>query len=240
MDNPSTAGHARVHGTPGERPKLAGLMRATWPLLAATGAFGYLLRAALPAPPLTRSAAGFLLLLLAVALAAVVGAARIRLSDFLKGARGEEQVARELMFLPAGFVIFNGLSPAGRSGDFDHVVVGPPGVFLVETKNWAGKITVEHGRVLYNGEEPDRPPLEQVKSAARALTSIIREAAGRELHVTPILCFAADSLAEDNAGVEGVVICNLRGLARSIRQSYETPLTADTVSRIESALKKTC
>ena len=50
----------------------------------------------------------------------------------------------------------------------------------------------------------------------------------------------ADSLAEDTSGAEGVVLCNLQGLVPCILQSYETPLTTDTISRIEAALKAGC
>ena len=56
--------HARVFGSPGLQPRLAGLLRVAWPLLLVSLAAGYLLRAALPLPALGVVTAGFLFLVL--------------------------------------------------------------------------------------------------------------------------------------------------------------------------------
>lgn len=66
------------------------------------------------------------------------------------GAEGEERVARELSNLPDTYTVINDcrlkFSPPvydGRNEDkiysiqIDHVVVGPTGLYLVETKNWS-------------------------------------------------------------------------------------------------------
>jgi len=57
------------------------------------------------------------------------------------GRGGEIQVggvlAREL---PDAYVLINGLALPRGSGDIDHLVVGPSGVFLLETKTMAGRI----------------------------------------------------------------------------------------------------
>ena len=236
------SGHARVYGSPGERPKLAGLMRSIWPLLIAVGLAGYLLRAVVPVPGISRTMAGVLLLLLAVGLAAVANAGRDRLANFLKGARGEERVARELAFLPVEYTMFHGLPSAGRGripagGDVDHVVLGPTGVFAVETKNWAGRVTIENGELQCDGQVPDRPPLEQVKTAASELGDMIREAGVDGIHVTPVLCFVSNSLAGESLGVSGIIVCNLRSLMSVIRDSCETPPAAADLARIETCLK---
>lgn len=69
--------------------------------------------------------------------------------DLIAGARGEEMVIAALRELPDEFTVINdvfidlGRSHYWRNGhehvrsaQIDHVVAGPPGVFLVETKNW--------------------------------------------------------------------------------------------------------
>ncbi len=57
------------------------------------------------------------------------------------GRSGEIQVrgvlAREL---PDDYVLINGLALPRGSGDIDHLVIGPSGVFLLETKTMAGRI----------------------------------------------------------------------------------------------------
>ncbi|MFX1450478.1 MAG: NERD domain-containing protein [Promethearchaeota archaeon] len=70
-------------------------------------------------------------------------------SSFIPGAIGEERVIHKLMELPDSFIIFNDLklsfSKAIRwrkyneyvkSCQIDHVIIGPSGIFLIETKNW--------------------------------------------------------------------------------------------------------
>ena len=51
------------------------------------------------------------------------------------GATGERQVAARLTGLPLGWTVLHSL-PAGRNGaDIDHLVVGPGGVFTINTKH---------------------------------------------------------------------------------------------------------
>jgi len=221
--------YARVFGSPGARPRFAGLVRAAWPVFVIVFAAGYLVRAAFPLPDLSLTAAGLLFLVLAVAFGAAVNASLSRLGSFLKGARGEEQVAHELAFLPAAYSVFHGLSRARgaimpRGGDYDHVVAGPTGVFVVETKNWAGAVTLRDGRILCDGREPDRPPLEQVRLAARSLRAELRQACDAEIHVQPVVCFAGNQFAGDRCGTGGVILCNARALTAVVRESCDPPL----------------
>ena len=69
---------------------------------------------------------------------------RGRTAQIVLGLSGERHVgavlAREL---PQEFVVINGLTLPRAAGDLDHVVVGPSGVFLLETKTMAGHIMCE-------------------------------------------------------------------------------------------------
>jgi hypothetical protein len=71
---------------------------------------------------------------------------------FLIGASGEEEVIEHLKFLPDDYHVFNDVKidfakwiywKKGKDGDkniktsqIDHLVVGPTGLFLIETKKW--------------------------------------------------------------------------------------------------------
>lgn len=50
------------------------------------------------------------------------------------GAEGERETARELGRLAAGWTVRHDLN--GRFGNLDHVLLGPAGVFILETKAW--------------------------------------------------------------------------------------------------------
>lgn len=57
---------------------------------------------------------------------------------------GELRVAATLeRDLPDGFVVLNGLMLPRGAGDIDHLVIGPSGVFLLETKTMAGSIACD-------------------------------------------------------------------------------------------------
>jgi hypothetical protein len=241
----TSSSHARIHGSPGERPRLAGLFRAIGPIFIVIAVAGALVHAALPFPPIGSATAGVLFLVLAAALAVAVATSRRRLESYLKGARGEEYVAHELSFLPAGYDVFHGLARSsdsimGREGDFDHVVVGPTGVFVIETKNWDGSITVEDGKILYNGQAPSRPPLEQVRQAAADLRDKLREASETELQPRPVVCFATDAVQGGSRTVEGVLVCNTRVLNEFITAGNDAgrPLSEQTQARVAAYLKR--
>lgn len=69
----------------------------------------------------------------------------------LSGAAGEKRVGLILEGLPDEFHVINDL-PIGR-GNLDHVVVGPTGVYVIETKNWRGVIRADsNGELTWNGE----------------------------------------------------------------------------------------
>jgi hypothetical protein len=236
---------AQVYGSPGARTRFTGLIRAAWPFFLAAAGTGYLLRAAVPAPALGRALAGGLLLFLGAALLASVAWLRPRLESFIKGARGEEWVARELAFLPSAYQVFHGLLPSEavgsrREADCDHVVIGPTGLFVIETKNWSGKITVENGRILYDGNVPHRPPLDQVKEAASGLRQHLKNALEIELDVAPIVCFAANTLEGTTQGVGGVIVCNARYLNAVIEDSAERPLENARIEQIGQLLRGLC
>ena len=71
------------------------------------------------------------------------------------GAEGERKTARALRpLLREGWVLLNDLP---RSfGNIDHVLIGPPGVFMLETKNLSGLVSVADDAVTVRWlEEPE-------------------------------------------------------------------------------------
>ena len=238
--------YASVFGSAGTRVRMAGLLQTLWPLLIAVALTGYLLRAAMPVPAIGSTLAGALFLVLAIAVAATANHSRDRIQAFVKGARGEELVARSLALLPESFTVFHGIAAHSQSlvpqggADLDHVVVGPTELFVIETKNWNGAITIENGDLVCDGEPPSRPPLDQVKDAANALRARLRSVIEADIAITPILCFASDRLPAGQQGAAGVIVCNIDQLPSIIQTSSETPLSEHTRQAVIQALKKDC
>ncbi len=226
-------GFAEVLGSPGVRVRFAGLLRLYWPYALGLVAVGYLLRAALPRPAIAPSHAGLGLLGLAALIVWTQERLMQRFRSFLKGARGEERVARELALLPDGYCIVHGLADVG-SGDFDHVVVGPGGIALVETKNWSGPITYSEGEVLVGGRRPSRSPVAQVRCEALRLEQRLREAGHASATIHPVVCLASDAFEAEALATDGLTLVNARSLCAVLIERLGTPDagTSDVVATL--------
>lgn len=79
--------------------------------------------------------------------------------SFRKGAVGEHLVAGLLeRDLSNEFYVINGLSTP--HGDIDHVVVGPTGIFLIDTKQWRGIVKADDkGELLLNDQSTGKPEI---------------------------------------------------------------------------------
>ena len=202
---------AKIHGIPGEWARVKGTVAGLWPLF--LGVFAAGASAALVFfLPLV---GGTLLVcaLLGIIWSLMVGLRRVE--SFYKGARGEEKVSGILESLPESYHVFNDFT-VGRN-HVDHVVAGPGGVFAIETKFWNGKVTVEDGHVLLDGQLPDRSPLSQaIREATLVRNALV--AAGWSGTVTPVVAFASDSFVAHRANVKGTIIIN----ASELKQSFDT------------------
>jgi ssDNA-binding Zn-finger/Zn-ribbon topoisomerase 1 len=68
------------------------------------------------------------------------------------GAEGEERVGVVLDALIAdGFRILHDRRRPGGRDNIDHVVIGPPGIIVVETKHYQGKVRIQGGELVING-----------------------------------------------------------------------------------------
>ncbi|MGX5695559.1 nuclease-related domain-containing protein [Agromyces soli] len=77
-------------------------------------------------------------------------------SPWYRGALGELEVARRLTALGPAWRVLHSV-PVGRgTSDIDHVVIGPPGVFTINTKHHEGRdIWLGAKRLLVSGQPTD-------------------------------------------------------------------------------------
>lgn len=62
-------------------------------------------------------------------------------SNYNKGKTGEAAVENELKELDDNYILLNDVNLPGSYGNIDHIVMGPNGIFVLETKNFAGDIS---------------------------------------------------------------------------------------------------
>ncbi|GHD57087.1 hypothetical protein GCM10010336_03760 [Streptomyces goshikiensis] len=105
------------------------------------------------------------------------------------GLEGERRVGRELERLsPLGWRVLHGVEKS-NGGDIDHLLIGPGGVFSINTKNHQGaSVWVGDSMAKVNGGKP-RP----YAAASRAEADFVRRVLGRycafEVPVEPVLVF---------------------------------------------------
>lgn len=193
---------AKIHGMAGEWARVKGTVVGLLPVFAAVFASG--VSAATAFLGYTLTGMTMLLVSLGAGFFALLKGFR-RIERHFIGARGEERVSNILSALPDRYHIFNDFVAGGLH--VDHVVVGPAGVYAVETKFWRGRVTIEEGRIFVDGVLPSRPPLVQVQREAAAVKAEL-EKAGWSGAVTPLLVFASDSFVSHIAELNGVVVLN--------------------------------
>lgn len=83
----------------------------------------------------------------------------------------------------------------GDGFNIDHVIIAPQGIFVVDTKTYSkpasgeAKIVVAGDRVLVNGYEIDRNPLDQVRALSRWLRELLEQSTGKKFPVRPVVLF---------------------------------------------------
>jgi hypothetical protein len=133
-----------------------------------------------------------------------------------KGAHGEEQTARALALLPARgwFVLHDVRWPGKRFANIDHVVVGPGGVFVIDSKAWSGRVEVRGGVLRQNGYKRESA----VSEAAKAAIAVAGQVPGIDPSLAkPVLCI--------------VGVHHVEGWARSVMLCTPQNLVAMLLSR---------
>lgn len=108
------------------------------------------------------------------------------------GAEGERQTAKALRSLTRrDWMLVNDIQ--AERGNIDHILVGPAGVFLLETKKLSGIVSVERGAlsVRWREDPDDGYEARQIGPRARALAAQLaerlREAGMPSVWVQPIV-----------------------------------------------------
>ncbi len=143
----------------------------------------------------------------AAALAAGVVGWRLRFrvsaetAAWRRGARGERRTARALRKLVRqGWTVLHDVAVPSSRANGDHLLIGSPGVFLVDSKAWHGTITQAiDGQAWHNGY-----PLDQVIATVRWEAEQVAGALGAP--VLPMLCVHDTRIPWDEVHVDNVPV----------------------------------
>jgi hypothetical protein len=84
-----------------------------------------------------------------------------------RGAAGERHTARLLAPLERhGWTILHDLAVPGSRANLDHLVIGPGGVFVIDSKQYRGRLKLDRFGRLWHGRHPLTPTLRTVSFEA--------------------------------------------------------------------------
>lgn len=92
-----------------------------------------------------------------------------------------------------GYHVFHDV--VGTAFNVDHILIGPGGVYTVETKTWskpasgAPKVWFNGEELRVDGTESDRDPVVQAKAQAKWVRDLLAESTGKTFPVKPVIVF---------------------------------------------------
>lgn len=117
-----------------------------------------------------------------------------KLKMLKQGRDGERAVGQFLEDLRGkGNYVFHDV--VGEGFNLDHVVIGPKGIFTIETKTISkpskgeSKVKYDGNMVTILGFNPERNPITQAKAQARWLKELFLEETGKKVHIKPIIVY---------------------------------------------------
>jgi hypothetical protein len=118
-----------------------------------------------------------------------------------QGEAGEVRMARKLAELPDTFFVIHGLS--NGSGDIDHIVIGPTGVFAIDTKTWKGTVTADgKGELLINGCATEKHAIKSFVSRVM----VVKDTIQIDRYIKAVFVFTS-ARVDANWGTTGAVHC---------------------------------
>lgn len=156
-----------------------------------------------------------------------------RAKDAERGAAAEEKVALKLNELPEDYFGFHDIGFKGFN--IDHIVLGPAGIFVIETKSHGGNIGARGNTLLLNGKPPAKNFLNQVWSQAKNMEEYLWKMTSKEWKIKPVLCFT-NGYVKVRRPVKGVEVVSLRYLNTFLKRQPEN-LDTDGIQHILRVLR---
>jgi hypothetical protein len=153
------------------------------------------------------------------------------LVDQERGADGEQRTAEVLARLGRDWVVFHDLRWPGRyRANIDHVVIGPTGVYVIDSKNWSGDVRVTD-TLRQNGHRRDNA-ISGATDAALAVAGLLGPFADL---VKPVVGLVGQTRLV--ARVDEVLVCSLDTLPATLTRGHARLLPAqilDAAMRLDA------
>jgi membrane protein DedA with SNARE-associated domain len=107
------------------------------------------------------------------------------------GFEGEKRTAHQLKFLGREYLVLNARHVRAKKStqEFDHIVIGPNGVFHIETKYWAGSVRFTKAGMERSRNGTSEDPTNQLYRHEYVLKELLRPLTFKA-PMTGVICFA--------------------------------------------------
>gem|GEM_PF-583342 len=132
-----------------------------------------------------------------------------------RGAAGERRTARLLGPLERqGWAVLHDLAVPGSQANIDHLVIGPGGVFVVDSKQYRGRLQLDPSGRLWHGRYPLGPTLRAVDFEADQTARVLPDPG---VAVVPIVAVHGAQVPWDKVVTDGVPVVAARRLPSLLR-----------------------
>jgi hypothetical protein len=158
-----------------------------------------------------------------------------RSKDAERGAEAEEAVGTILENLPEGNFVINDFN-SGK-GNIDHILIGPKGIFTLETKSHAGKVSFDGEKLLRNGKPFEKDFFKQ----AWAQCYLVREILAKWGIISPLpepVILFTNAFIEVRGKAKGIEIIGIKYFPKfldRIPEKISTPEAGRIYNRIKAS-----
>ncbi len=150
---------------------------------------------------------------------------------------------RRRLFLvrPAGYIALHNRVIPGSDSVIDHLVIGPAGVFALDSERWDRRLPVRNitAGVLYHGPFSQKQRLRHARWEAAQAESQLSTTLGREISVRPAMVIYGPTIPWTVASLDGVDVFSGRRLRKYLRRqaraSRSVRLDAEQIDEIHAA-----
>jgi hypothetical protein len=126
-----------------------------------------------------------------------------------RGAAGERRTARLLSPLERqGWAVLHDLAVPGSRANLDHLAIGPGGVFVIDSKQYRGRLQLDPSGRLWHGRYPLAPTLRTVSFEADQAAQVLAD----PQVVVPIVAVHGAQVPWGKVVVDGVPVVPARRL----------------------------
>ena len=152
-----------------------------------------------------------------------------------------QRKTRHRLFLlrPNGYLSVNARAIPGTDSVIDHLVIGPGGVFAVDSERWdrrlpirTGAVTAKAGPVLYHGPFSQKDRLAHARWEAAQASRLLGADLGREVSVYPAMVIYGPKIPWTVANLRGVDVFSGRAIGKYFRGRTKAARSGRTTTRL--------